>query len=90
MVVGIASSMLGTYVCLFINTFDEKATVGDVSKTNPICIAKGMTFKKSTLTSYIIIKRLHLTISACLLYFFTLSSFGWLSAMSHNIMTQFK
>ena len=44
MVVGIASSMLGTYVCLFINTFDEKATVGDVSKTNPICIAKGMTF----------------------------------------------
>ena len=44
MVIGITSSMLGTYVCLFINTFDEKATVGDVSKTNPICIAKGMTF----------------------------------------------
>ena len=90
MVVGITSSMLGTYVCLFINTFDEKATVGDVSKTNPTCIANGKTIKQSILTHYAVITRLHFIISACLLYFFTLSSFGWLSAMSHNIMTQFK
>ena len=41
MVIGITSSMLGTYVCLLLNTFDEATTIGDVSKTNPSCIANG-------------------------------------------------
>ena len=58
MVVGITSSMLGTYVCLFINTFDEKAAVGDVSKTNPTCIANGKTIKESIQTCYTIITKL--------------------------------
>ena len=52
MVIGITSSMLGTYVCLFINTFEEKATVGDISKTNPTCIANGKTIKESIQTLY--------------------------------------
>ena len=55
MVVGITSSMLGTYICLFINTFDEKAAVGDVSKTNPTCIANGKTIKESNLIRYTMI-----------------------------------
>ena len=45
MVIGITSSMLGTYVCLLLNTFDEATTMGDVSKTNPSCIANGKTIK---------------------------------------------
>ena len=51
MVIGITSSMLGTYVCLFINTFDEASTIGDVSKENPTCIANGKNTKNSYVTT---------------------------------------
>ena len=91
MVIGICFSMLGTYVCLFINTFDEGSTIGNISKTNPNCIAIGKTMNVLTkLTKKVVVQEITFYISACLLYFFTLSSFSWLSAMSYNIMTQFK
>ena len=41
MVIAIASTMVGEYICLFILTFDADDIVGNVSKSSGNCIALG-------------------------------------------------
>ena len=83
MVISIVASQLIVFVCLFLKTFEA----GLVSKENVNCVAQG----KIIINIY---SNLHVkpysNLLASLTYYFILCSFGWLSAMSYNIMTKFR
>ena len=73
--------MGGMLLCLYLTTH-QTGLENDSS-----CTALGKSFSRSYVKKYLN-KKVHF--SALFTYFFTLTSFGWMSVMSYNIMSQFR
>lgn len=87
MVICIAFSLVCLYLCLLIRTF-EPDSVGGMSKSNSACIFLGKP-KSIPLLLRKVISETSFLFTALATYFFTLSTLGWMSAMSYNIMSTF-